>query len=77
MPQLLHPSFLGLVAPTGGGPARPARDASVVVIVRVQPADASDPYVAGSDPTRVSRLSGPISRDRPSTGRSTTNASSG
>ncbi|HSS36037.1 MAG TPA: hypothetical protein VLR93_07160 [Patescibacteria group bacterium] len=60
MPQLLHPSFLRL----GRRPAAVLlvllAIASLVVIVRVQPADASDPYVAGSDPTRVSRLSGPI-----------------
>jgi hypothetical protein len=57
MPQLLHPSFLRLGR-------RPAAilillgALALLVTGLARPADASDPYVAGSDATRVARLSG-------------------
>ncbi|MEO8230024.1 MAG: hypothetical protein ABI628_09725 [Chloroflexota bacterium] len=56
MPQLLHPSFLRLGR----------RSAAILLLLGAlgllvsglaRPADASDPYVAGSDATRVARLS--------------------
>jgi hypothetical protein len=56
MPQLLHPSFLRLGR----------RSAAILLVLGAlgllvsgvaRPADASDPYVAGGDPTRVARLS--------------------
>jgi hypothetical protein len=56
MPQLLHPSFLRL----GRRPAAillVLGALGLLVSGLARPADASDPYVAGSDPTRVSRLS--------------------
>ncbi len=55
MPQLLHPSFLRLGR----------RSAAILLLFAAigllvtglaRPADASDPYVTGGDPTRVSRL---------------------
>ncbi|MEA2536187.1 MAG: hypothetical protein QOF11_421 [Chloroflexota bacterium] len=59
MPQLLHPSFLRLGR----------RPAAILLILGAlgllvtglaRPADASDPYVAGSDATRVERLSAAV-----------------
>jgi hypothetical protein len=56
MPQLLHPSFLRLGR----------RSAAVLLLLAAlgllvtglaRPADASDPYVAGGDATRIARLS--------------------
>lgn len=56
MPQLLHPSFLRLGR----------RSAAILLLLGAlgllvtglaRPADASDPYVAGSDATRIARLS--------------------
>ncbi len=59
MPQLLHPSFLRL-----------GRRAAAVLLLLAglallmtglaRPTDATDPYVAGSDPTRVVRLGGAL-----------------
>lgn len=60
MPQLLHPSFLRL----GRRPATLLLALLAIVGLLVTghalPADASDPYVAGSDPTRVTRLGGSV-----------------
>ncbi|MDP9482909.1 MAG: hypothetical protein M3P84_06775, partial [Chloroflexota bacterium] len=56
MPQLLHPSFLRL----GRRPAAillVLGALGLLVTGLARPADASDPYVAGSDATRVARLS--------------------
>ena len=58
MPQLLHPSFLGLGRRAGALLLALLAIAGFVVTGLVHPADASDPYVAGSDPTRVTRLGG-------------------
>ena len=59
MPQLLHPSFLRL----GRRPAAILLllgALGLLVTGLARPADASDPYVAGSDATRVVRLSDTI-----------------
>lgn len=56
MPQLLHPSFLRL----GRRPAAILLllgALGLLVTGVARPADATDPYVAGSDATRVARLS--------------------
>lgn len=58
MPQLLHPSFLGLGRRAGALLLALLAIAGFIVTGLVQPTDASDPYVAGSDPTRVTRLGG-------------------
>jgi hypothetical protein len=56
MPQLLHPSFLRLGRRTAA--ILLALGAlGLLVTGLVRPADASDPYVAGSDANRVARLS--------------------
>ena len=59
MPQLLHPSFLRLGRRTAVLLLLLLGAAVVLVTGLARPADASDPYVAGSDATRVARLAGP------------------
>jgi len=59
MPQLLHPSFLRLGRRTGLLLLVLLGAAVVLVTGLARPADASDPYVAGSDATRTTRLAGP------------------
>jgi hypothetical protein len=59
MPQLLHPSFLRL----GRRPAAILLllcALGLLVTGLARPADATDPYVAGGDVTRVDRLSGAL-----------------
>ncbi len=56
MPQLLHPSFLRLGRRSGALILVLLAALVVLVTGLVRPADASDPYVAGSDATRVTRL---------------------
>jgi hypothetical protein len=58
MPQLLHPSFLRLGRRTAAVLLVLLGAAVVLVTGLARPADASDPYVAGSDATRTVRLGG-------------------
>jgi len=58
MPQLLHPSFLRLGRRTGAI-ILALLALGLLVTGLARQTDATDPYIAGSDPTRVERLIGP------------------
>lgn len=59
MPQLLHPSFLRL-GPRAGAVFLLLAGLALLMTGLATPTDANDPYVAGSDPTRVVRLGGAL-----------------
>lgn len=58
MPQLLHPTFLRLGRRTGVLLLVLVGAAVLLVTGLARPADATDPYVAGSEATTASRLAG-------------------
>jgi hypothetical protein len=62
MPQLLHPSFLRLGRRTGALIVLLLAALGLLVTGLARPAEASDPYVAGSDATRVVRLTPALAR---------------
>ncbi len=59
MPQLLHPTFLRLGRRTGVLVLLLLGAAVLLVTGLARPADATDPYVAGSEATTATRLAGP------------------